>query len=59
VTKHESDQIVDALRERGVPVEYMVKDDEGHGFAKPENRKDMYRVVEGFLATHLGGRAAE
>ena len=59
VTKHESDQIVDALRERGVPVEYMVKDDEGHGFAKPENRKDMYRGVEGFLATHLGGRAAE
>ncbi len=57
VTKHESDQIVDALRERGVPVEYLVKDDEGHGFAKPENRKDMYRLVERFLATHLGGRA--
>ncbi len=59
VTKQESDQIVNALRERGVPVEYMVKDDEGHGFAKPENRKDMFRAVEAFLATHLGGRAAE
>ena len=56
VTKQESDQIVAALRERNVPVEYMVKDDEGHGFAKPENRKDMFRAVERFLATHLGGR---
>ncbi len=59
VTKQESDQIVDALKRRGVPVEYMVKDDEGHGFVKPENRMDMYRAVEAFLATHLGGRAAE
>ncbi len=59
VTKQESDQIVDALRERGVPVEYMVKDDEGHGFVKPENRMDMYRLVERFLADHLGGRKSE
>ena len=59
VTKQESDQIVDALRERGVPVEYMVKDDEGHGFVKPENRMDMYRLVERFLADHLGGRLIE
>ena len=57
VTKNESDQIVEALRERGVPVEYVVKDDEGHGFVKPENRMDVYRHVERFLATHLGGRA--
>lgn len=58
VKKAESDQIVEALRARGVPVEYIVKDDEGHGFVKPENRLDVYRAVERFLATHLDGRAA-
>ena len=58
VKKHESDQIVEALRARGVPVEYIVKEDEGHGFVKPENRMDVYRAVEQFLATHLGGRSA-
>lgn len=57
VTKQESDQIVAALRSRGVPVEYLVKDDEGHGFARPENRMDAYRAMELFLARHLGGRA--
>ncbi len=56
VKQHESDQIVEALRARGVPVEYIVKEDEGHGFVKPENRMDVYRAVEQFLATHLGGR---
>jgi dipeptidyl aminopeptidase/acylaminoacyl peptidase len=56
VKKHESDQIVAALRERGVAVEYIVKDDEGHGFVKPENRIELYRAVEGFFAVHLGGR---
>jgi dipeptidyl aminopeptidase/acylaminoacyl peptidase len=59
VTKQESDQIVAALRERGVDVEYIVKDDEGHGFVKPENRMEMYAAVERFLATHLGGRAGD
>jgi dipeptidyl aminopeptidase/acylaminoacyl peptidase len=57
VTKSESDQIVAALRSRGVAVEYIVKDDEGHGFVKPENRMDAYRAIERFLADHLGGRA--
>ena len=57
VTKVESDQIVAALRARGVDVEYLVKDDEGHGFVKPENRLDAYRAVERFFARHLGGRA--
>ncbi len=56
VKQHESDQIVAALRARGVPVEYVVKEDEGHGFVKPENRMDVFRAIEGFLATHLGGR---
>ncbi len=58
VKKAESDQIVEALRARGVPVEYIVKEDEGHGFVKPENKLDVYRAVERFLATHLGGRSA-
>lgn len=53
VNKAESDQMVAALRERGVEVEYMVKEDEGHGFANQENRFDFYRAMERFLATHL------
>ena len=58
VTKIESDQIVAALRERGVDVEYLVKEDEGHGFVKPENRLELYGALERFFAEHLGGRAA-
>ncbi|HWH35250.1 MAG TPA: S9 family peptidase [Acidimicrobiales bacterium] len=57
VTKVEADQIVAALRARGVEVEYLLKDDEGHGFVNPENRLDLYRAMERFLAEHLGGRA--
>ncbi|MFC9879775.1 alpha/beta fold hydrolase [Streptomyces libani] len=56
VVKAESDNIVAALREHGVEVEYMVKDDEGHGFLNPENRIDMYRAAERFLRRYLGGR---
>jgi dipeptidyl aminopeptidase/acylaminoacyl peptidase len=54
VVQAESDNLVEALRARGVEVEYMVKDDEGHGFVNPDNLIDMYRVVERFLAEHLG-----
>jgi len=54
VRKNESDQIVAALRERGVDVEYLVKDDEGHGFQNEENQFDFYRTMERFLAKHLG-----
>ncbi|MGI9539788.1 MAG: S9 family peptidase [Miltoncostaeaceae bacterium] len=57
VTQQESDQIVGALRERGIDVEYIVKDDEGHGFVKPENRLEAYGAIERFFARHLGGRA--
>ena len=53
VNKDESDQIVAALKERGVEVEYMVKDNEGHGFSNEENRFDFYRAMEKFLAEHL------
>ncbi len=53
VNKAESDQMVEALRQRGVEVEYMVKDNEGHGFHNQENRFDFYRAMERFLAKHL------
>lgn len=59
VTKAESDQIVAALRDRGVDVEYICKDGEGHGFVKPENRMEAYGAMERFFARHLGGRALD
>lgn len=56
VVKAESDNLVEALRARGVEVEYMVKHDEGHGFLNPENVIDMHKAVDRFLAEHLGGQ---
>ncbi|WP_372948352.1 alpha/beta hydrolase family protein [Mariniphaga sp.] len=53
VNKAESDQIVDALKARGIDVEYMVKDNEGHGFGNEENRFDFYRAMITFLNKHL------
>src|SRR5947199_328148 len=53
VNKAESDQIVQSLRKRGVDVEYMVKDNEGHGFSKEEYRFAFYEATEAFLAKHL------
>ncbi|MGH7724140.1 MAG: S9 family peptidase [Candidatus Eiseniibacteriota bacterium] len=57
VVQKESDQIVEALKKRGVDVEYIVFADEGHGFARPENRLKFYGASEVFLSKHLGGRA--
>lgn len=57
VKQAESDQIVAALRKSQKPVEYIVYSDEGHGFARPENRMHFYARTEAFLAKHLGGRA--
>ncbi len=57
VNKDESDQIVKAMKEKGLPVTYLLYPDEGHGFAKPANRISSYAVYEGFLAQCLGGRA--
>ncbi|MBY0288636.1 MAG: S9 family peptidase [Mycobacteriaceae bacterium] len=54
VVQAESDNLVEALRARGVEVEYMVKEDEGHGFVNPENVIEMFEAVDRFLATHLG-----
>jgi len=59
VNKRESDQIVVALRERKFPVEYLVADDEGHGFARPVNNLAMVAAMEKFLARYLGGRYQE
>ena len=56
VKASESEQIVAAMQQRGIPVTYVCYPDEGHGFVRPENRRSFMAVVEAFLATHLGGR---
>ncbi|MCJ7445893.1 MAG: S9 family peptidase [Methanotrichaceae archaeon] len=56
VKRNESDQIVQAMQKRNVPVTYLVYSDEGHGFARPENRLSFYAAAEAFLAKNLGGR---
>jgi dipeptidyl aminopeptidase/acylaminoacyl peptidase len=53
----ESDQIVAAMRAKKIPVTYILYPDEGHGFARPENRMDFNGRAEQFLAQCLGGRA--
>jgi len=57
VKQAESDQIVQAMQARGIPVTYVLFPDEGHGFARPENNLAFTAVAEQFLAAHLGGRA--
>jgi len=57
VTRAESEQMVTVLRQRNVPVTYVVFPDEGHGFTKPKNQIAFRAVTEAFLAKHLGGRA--
>ncbi len=59
VVKSESDQMVDAMKSRGIEVQYMVKDDEGHGFRNEENKFDFYRAMESFLGEHIGTVEAE
>ena len=56
VPRHESDQIVDTLRARGVPVQYDVYQDEGHGFSKRENQIRVRNDAAAFLVSHLGPR---
>jgi dipeptidyl aminopeptidase/acylaminoacyl peptidase len=53
VLRVESDDIVEAARANGVPVEYLVFDDEGHGFQKKKNQLDGYRAILRFLDEHL------
>jgi dipeptidyl aminopeptidase/acylaminoacyl peptidase len=56
VNINESNQMVEALKNRGVAVEYMVKDNEGHGFYNQENQFDFYRAMEKFLGTYMAGK---
>ena len=56
VRKAESDQIVHAMQDANIPVTYLLYTDEGHGFARPENRLSFFAVAEAFLAEHLDGR---
>ena len=66
VKPEESEQIVAAMKPRGIPVTYVYNgeqagtehaySEEGHGFRRPENRRSFTAVVEAFLAEHLGGR---
>jgi dipeptidyl aminopeptidase/acylaminoacyl peptidase len=56
VKQAESDQIVRLMQQKEIPVTYVLYPDEGHGFARPENRLSFNAVVEAFLAEHLGGR---
>jgi dipeptidyl aminopeptidase/acylaminoacyl peptidase len=58
VLKVESDEIVEAVRANGVPVEYVVFDDEGHGFTKKKNRIAGYEAIRQFLDQHLKGITA-
>jgi len=55
VIKPESDDIVDAIRKKGLPVEYVVFSDEGHGFTKKKNQIDGYSAVLRFLDKYLKG----
>jgi dipeptidyl aminopeptidase/acylaminoacyl peptidase len=56
VKQSEADQIVEAMNADRIPVTYVLFHDEGHGFARPENRFAFYAITEGFLAKHLGSR---
>jgi dipeptidyl aminopeptidase/acylaminoacyl peptidase len=53
VNINESNQMVEALKNRGIEVEYMVKDNEGHGFYNQENQFDFYNAMEKFLEKHM------
>jgi dipeptidyl aminopeptidase/acylaminoacyl peptidase len=59
VKQAESDQIVEAMQKKGIPVTYVLYPDEGHGFARPENRLSFFAAAEAFLSEHLGGRYEE
>ena len=56
VKQAESEQIVEAMKKADKPVEYVLYTDEGHGFARPENRLHFYAIAEEFLSKYLGGR---
>jgi dipeptidyl aminopeptidase/acylaminoacyl peptidase len=59
VKQAESEQIVNALRNKNISVEYILFSDEGHMFVNPNNRLKFYAAVESFLSKHLGGRVEQ
>ena len=56
VKQHESDQIVQCMKRKNIPVTYLLYPDEGHGFQRPENKLSFFAIAEGFLSKHLGGK---
>ena len=58
VLQVESDEIVEGAKANGVPVEYVVFDDEGHGFRKKENEIKGYGQIKTFLDKYLKGEGA-
>lgn len=56
VKQSEADQIVQAMQAKNIPVTYVLFPDEGHGFARPQNRLAFFAIAEAFLSQHLGGR---
>lgn len=59
VKQSEAEQIVEALVNNGLPHEYLLFSDEGHGLARPQSRERFYAATERFLAEHLGGRSEQ
>lgn len=57
VKQSESEQIVEAMKQKGIDHDYMLFPDEGHGFVKPENKIKFYTHAEAFFEKHLGGRS--
>ncbi len=56
VRRSETDQIVETLQGKGIPVTYVVYPDEGHGITRAGNRLSLFAVIESFLGEHLGGK---
>ncbi|MEQ3549088.1 S9 family peptidase [Pseudonocardia nematodicida] len=59
VHRSNSDRVFEALQARGVEVEYLLNEREGHWFINPDSNIELYRTMERFLARHLGGRTAD
>jgi hypothetical protein len=55
VKQAEADQIVEAMKQRDIPVSYVLFPDEGHGFHRPPNNLAFWAATEAFLSAHLGG----